>query len=109
MTRYDIAHQYGNTLVISLTLEDDDGDPVDITGYTVIFTIKRLLTDGKYVYQQTITSHTAPALGQTTITVPADNLKFIGQYWYDIRFDIGAAKQTYGIGMIQFSDVVNKG
>ena len=75
------------TYTVSLT---SNGSPVDLTGYTFYFTVKKNLddTDLEAVFKKTITSISNPTTGVVTITIDrADTLNQTpGEYFYDIKY-----------------------
>lgn len=78
----------GDTKIYTLTYTDSDGEPLDLTGYTVWFTVKENVddTDASAKIQKEITSHTDPTNGITTVTLdPADTDDLAGSYHYDIQ------------------------
>lgn len=79
----------GDSHTINLTISNA-GTAVDITGYTVYFTVNSSSApsdDSTASIQKDVTTHTDPTLGQTTITLePADTASLTpGTYWYDIQ------------------------
>lgn len=71
-----------------VTLSDSDGDPIDITGDTFLFTVKDNLcdSDDEALIKKIITSHVDPTVGQTKIIlVPADTADNSGSYMYDFQ------------------------
>ena len=67
-----------------------DGVVMNITGSTVMFTIKRRVTDSdaNAMYSQTVTIHKNPTSGITTISIP-DTITTTfdpGDYVYDIQY-----------------------
>ena len=72
-----------------------DGIATDITGSTILFTVKSVeydsdATDTTAVITKTVTSHTDPTAGVSTITLlPADTRSLTpGDYYYSIKIDI---------------------
>lgn len=61
----------GNSRSELVTFTDGAGDPIDITGMSVIFTIKSYVSDSVPLLQKTNTSHTDPTLGKTTFAILA--------------------------------------
>ena len=88
----------GNDVTLTLTFTDANGDPLDITGYTVFFTVKDNYTqqDDKAFVAEEVTSHTNPTGGITTISISRTNLnRRPGVYVYDIQTkDTGANIST---------------
>ena len=65
-----------------------DGVPIDITGWTVYFTVKQNEDDpdSSAVISKTVTTHTDPTQGKTLIEVSADETyNLLGQYFYDVQ------------------------
>lgn len=81
----------GDTRVLAINCFQSDGTtPLDLTGATVYFTLNSSnapTDDSGASLQKIVTSHTAPSLGQTSITInPADTtLLTPGDYNYDIQ------------------------
>jgi len=80
----------GDTQVYTLTIKDKDGNPIDLTGSTIFFTMKENLTlpDDSAALQVIVKTHTDPTNGITKITVPAtdtSNLKGGYTYFYDFQ------------------------
>lgn len=91
-----------NTYDQQITITDVDGDAVDITGGTVILTIRDYLD--AIMATTTTTSHDTPASGITTLTfTAAETAAFtLGLFPYDIRFeDSSGQKWTVITGMMQ--------
>jgi hypothetical protein len=88
----------GDTHTINLTFSES-GTAVDITGYTVFFTVNASnspTTDSAAVIEKSVTSHIAPTLGQTRITLDASDTDAItpGTYYYDIQLKDGSSNIT---------------
>ena len=61
----------GDDITINATFKDDNGDAINITGYTVFFTVKdnyTSTTDSAALISKTVTSHTSPTTGATTFS-----------------------------------------
>ena len=78
-----------------------NGTAIDITGYTVLFTVKKRddisKSDDSAIIQKTITEHTDPTTGQTTINLTNTDTDIEqGQYYWDIRLinPSGSISQT---------------
>ena len=66
----------------------EGGQPVDITDWTIFFTIKRNKTDSDddAVVKKTITTHTDPANGISYILIlPSELDGLLGKYYYDLQ------------------------
>jgi len=78
----------GDSKDYTLIFKDEDGNYIDITGWTVFFTAKVGIddTDNEAVIKKTITIHTNPTAGQTKIQLTSadTNLNPIS-YVFDIQ------------------------
>ena len=79
----------GDTKPITLKFKDKDGNPVDITGATIWFTVKKSPADDDSlaVIQKEITTHINPTGGISSFTIEhldTNNLELIS-YYYDIQ------------------------
>lgn len=88
----------------TVNFSDVIGDPIDITGYTVFFTVKinKTDTDDVAVIAKDITSHSDPTAGETQIVLTdTDTDIAVGDYFYDIQLktDVGEIK-TVVIGQL---------
>ncbi len=81
---------------LTITFKDSAGTAIDITGYTVWFIVKerREDTDIEALINKTVTSHSDPTNGITTVDltnsdtdIVADNL-FYGIKWKDTSDDV---------------------
>lgn len=85
----------GDDKLIQLQFTKDDL-PIDITGWTVFFTIKqttdKIADDSSAVLKQDITSHINPTQGITQILIDhVETAKYESSYIYDIQ-----TKDTFG-------------
>jgi hypothetical protein len=110
-TNYQVYR--GDTFSVKLEFTDTNNVPVDITGWTIFFTVKRLKTDvdAKAVISKTITDIPSPTLGIYTLTVLASELNtFEGAYYYDFQIKLLDGKiYTVTSGSITFvADVTRR-
>lgn len=92
-TRHDFTLMEGDTETFSITKEDSDGNPVDISGWTFWLTIKSDSedTDANAAVQKKVTSHTDAANGETEIELTSSDTDDLqGDYDYDIQYKDGA-------------------
>jgi len=97
MTDYDLSLIRGNSKNYKLSFQTTSGSPVDITGYTVFFTVKKSVnqTDDEAVISKTVTNHTNPTGGVTLIEITTTESNIPpGVYLYDIGYSIGSYKKT---------------
>lgn len=95
---------------ITLTFKSG-GVALDITNYTVFFTVKKssnsLDNDTGAVISKTITSHTDPTHGITVVNLTAADLTIQpGNYQYDVAFIDNAGKR-HGINPDSFVVISN--
>jgi hypothetical protein len=78
----------GDSKDYTLIFKDEDGNYIDITGWTVFFTAKIEIddTDEQAVIKKTITVHTNPTAGQTKIQLTSSDTNLTQtSYVYDIQ------------------------
>jgi hypothetical protein len=76
-----------NSIKITFT---ENSSPVDITGYEVLFTLKKqcdIDKDDTYaLISKDITDHTDPTAGETTLVLTNEDTDIeAGNYYYDLR------------------------
>lgn len=79
-----------NTVVFNLEFKDADDVAIDITNYTVYFTLKKYIDDLDVdaILQKDVTVHSDPTEGITEITLSSVDTKDLeGNYYYDIVYD----------------------
>lgn len=87
----EIDLYWGNSYNLTATIKDTSGNIVNISGKTVIFTVKRFKDlndkdDTEKVIQKIITNHSDPANGKTVISLTSDDMKIAeGFYYADIK------------------------
>ena len=90
----DLSMYRGDNKTWTLTFKDGNGTAIDITGYTIFFTVKNQnayvdstsdTTDG--LVQKTIVNHTSPSTGVSVLNiVPADTSSLSPTtYKYDMQ------------------------
>ena len=73
------------------TFVDGNGDPIDITGWTLFLTIKTAIDnetdDSGAVVTKTVTTHTNPTQGETTVSILDTDTNELnaGDYYYDFQ------------------------
>lgn len=80
----------GDTFSMEVRMTAADGAAVDLTGYTLMFTVKPLADhaadDSAAVVAVDVTAHTDAAGGLSTVTVPAaDTADLLGVYAWDLQ------------------------
>lgn len=73
---------------------DEVETPIDLTGCTVFFTVKRNLqdADARALIQSDVTSHTDPSEGLTSIPLSSTQCDIVGEFWYDIKIKSSTGK-----------------
>lgn len=79
-----------DSISFKLTVKDECGEVIDITGYTIYFTVKSLANissgDNTATIQKIVTSHTDPTHGITHIALTSSDTNVTaGDYFYDIQ------------------------
>lgn len=89
---------------IVITMTDSNDAAIDITGYVFYFTLKTNVDDAVALLSKTVSVHTNPTGGITTITLDADDTDtFLGDYYYDIRYkDTSDKVHTVCTGIFTF-------
>ena len=105
----------GDDVSYTVTFKDANSVAIDITGSTVFFTVKNfsdtVANDTAALISKTITTHTTPLSGITTISLTAAETAAIvvGSYKYDIQYKSATnVVRTVTSGTIQFLDDVTK-
>lgn len=102
----------GDDFIINLTFQDDEGDPVDITGWTVFFTLKddKDLLDSQAIVQKTITVHVDPTDGISQVHVTnTETSTLVGTFYYDLQYkDDHAVVRTLTEGTVTFFEDVTR-
>jgi len=96
----------GDTKFINIELKDKDGNPIDLTGSTIWFTLKENIKDPDTAaaIQKVITNHTDPTNGKTRIVLESSDTQDLqlGSYHYDIQLvDNGGNVTTVLIGRLK--------
>lgn len=106
----------GDDDAISVAFTNEDGSVIDITGFTIRFTVdpsKNRTDDSGVLLQKDVTAHTDAVNGETSIEISdadygVEALK-VGRYFYDIQYtDTGGKHKTPVIGVIEILEDVTK-
>ena len=89
----DLSIYRGDSKTWNLSFTDSDGQAINITGYTIFFTVKKKnsytddTVDTDAVIQKNVTVHTDPEQGQTQLVLqPSDTSSVIpAVYVYDMQ------------------------
>lgn len=111
MSTSNIVVYRGDEFSMQLEFKDEDGVVIDITGWTIFFTVKKKLDDPDTAAKLSVTvSPTDPTNGIALVTVPnteTDNLS--GVYYYDFQFKkADGTIQTLVSGGITFEKDVTR-
>jgi len=94
-TNHKFSMYRGDTKTINLTITDEDGGAVNLTGAEVWLTVKAAVADpDPGILQKKVTTHVLPLEGKTSVTIdPADTDSVApADYLYDVQL-----KQSGGI------------
>lgn len=109
---YNLQIVRGDDKVYSIQFKDDLENPIDITGWTVFFTVKREFkdTDTNALIKKTITTHTDALNGITEIKLIPTDTNWVGNFYFDIQVKkVDNSIHTVMIGTVEFiKDVTNR-
>lgn len=88
----------GDDVSFTTTFTDADGSAIDITGYTVFFTVKEAkrvvdddTSDSAAIITKDVTSHSDPTAGVTIISLTDTQTNVTpGEYVYDLQLNDGS-------------------
>ncbi len=98
MPRIDQEIERGDDWDFPFNFKDGANVAIDITGWTIFFTIKSAIDDAAddsaAVLTKDQTSHTNAALGLTTISIEDIDTKDLNavEYWYDFQYKDSSGK-----------------
>jgi len=96
----------GDSKAYLLEFTDGSGVVKDITGWTVFFTVTDNLDAADDTHAQivkTVTVHTDPTHGKTTINLLPADTNLLGDYYYDIQIKYDGKVETIVAGVITFN------
>lgn len=85
-----IEETEGDTFSKSITLTDEDGEPIDLSGWAFYVTVKESYddSDANAILSKTVTSHDDPANGQTSFLFDNDETEGLqGRYVFEVKFE----------------------
>jgi len=99
----------GDSEPFEITLADEDGAPIDLTGAIIYFTVKKRKSDSdaNASISKVITDHTSPENGESLISLTAEDTNIEpGTYFWDIQIDRDGDIDSVKYGILKvFSDV----
>jgi len=102
----------GDSWSRTLYFQDGDGNPLDITGWEIRFTIKAKIDDldNAAIIHQIITTFTNPIAGEAGISLSAtETAQAIGSYLFDIQAKTNLGQVTTVLeGVINISQDVTR-
>lgn len=86
----DLEYYRGDDHSFIMTITDSSGTAIDITGYTFTYTVKNIkdnvIDDSTAIIQKSVTSHTDPTAGITSIALtPTETNVTPGVYYHDFQ------------------------
>ena len=110
--QHNLVVYRGDTFAERLTFTDTDGVAVNITGWTIFFTLKtnKKDTDTLAIISKTITIIPNPELGIYDFVIPASELNtLLGMYYYDFQIKLADGKiYTFMSGSISFIEDISR-
>lgn len=107
-----IERRRGDTYANVVTIKSSDGNPVNLTGYTIVMTVdrRREPTDNTTMVFQITGVLTEPTLGRVSFTPTSLNAATAaGTYYYDIQLTSGTGViKTAGAGKYVFKQDITK-
>ena len=103
----------GDDADFELTFKDIDGNPIDLTGATVFFTVKRHKTDSdtSAVLKKEITTFTLPLTGVALLELTDTETDLTpGSYYFDVQLKdtIGKITSSYSGRLLVFQDITTR-
>lgn len=103
MAKNELTAFRGDDKDITIEVKDSDDNAVDISGWTIWFTVKKSADDADsdaVIGPKKVTSHTDASSGKSTVSLTnSDTDLSRGTYIYDIQTDDGSGKiTTWGKG-----------
>ncbi len=105
MSEANFLYFQGNTVTLNLAFTDSDGDPVDITGYTIYFTLKENKYDDEAdaIITEDVTTHVNPTGGISKVELSAEDTAELQEtYYYDLVYKVGAVVKAFANGVMTF-------
>jgi len=102
----------GDDLGWTLNFRDTNGEPIDISGWLIFFTMKvsKDDSDSEAVLTKTVEAQSGSSDGVIQVTVPgADVNTLVGPYYYDLQFiDLDGQVRTITSGAVTFEKDVTR-
>lgn len=88
IAKTDLEIKRGDSKTYTIKFRDKDNNPVDISGWTVYFTVKENLgqTDENAKIKKDVTVHSNPLNGETQIALTSTDTNLVGNYIFDIQY-----------------------
>lgn len=101
----------GDNYSLDIQITNEADEAIDLTNCTVFFTVKRsvLDADSAALIAVSVTSHSSPTTGETSIPLTSDETDLVGEFEYDIKIKTAGGVITSVIkDKIIFIDNVTK-
>lgn len=112
---YDIVARQGSTFHLETAFETDDGEHIDLTGYTARMQVRRSASDTDTPVLTLTTENSRIALGGTagTVVLSVDAVTMAsvpaGHYAYDVELVSGSVVTPYLNGAFEVQAEVTRG
>jgi hypothetical protein len=109
-TRVDITCRKGDTFKLELTFTDDDGNAIDISGYSWKMDVKETDTSSGDIIADDSFVYTGTSAGKLTVTATAAIMAavFGGLYVYDLQSTNGGEVKTWVYGIFKVNEDVSE-
>lgn len=115
MANQNLSAYRGDTVSFPLTFKDKDGNPVDITGWIIFFTLKEEIddvdNDSAAKITKTITDHDDPTNGETSLKLLSSDTYDLDKvnYKYDFQYKTSSGDiKTFLSGSFKFNKDVTR-
>ncbi|OGX06478.1 MAG: hypothetical protein A2Z88_03410 [Omnitrophica WOR_2 bacterium GWA2_47_8] len=106
MSKINLSEYRGDDIDYVFEFINGNGDPIDITGWVLFFTLKKSVNDddSAALLKIDVASHSDPVNGKSKITIPKESSDDLaGDYVYDFQYkDSSGRVKTIMSGEIEF-------
>jgi len=109
-TRVDITCRRGDSFKLEFTFTDDDGDAIDISGYSWKMDVKETDTSSGDIIADADFEYTGNEEGKLTVTALAATMAAVsgGIYVYDLQSDNNGTIKTWVYGLFKVNEDVSE-
>lgn len=109
-TRVDIICRKGDTFKLELTFSDDDGNAIDISGYSWKMDVKETDTSAADIIAEDSFTYSGASNGKLSISSTAAVMSGVdgGLYVYDLQSTDGGEVKTWVYGIFKVNEDVSE-